>query len=431
MTIEKITVPDKRNGRDIKDINDFDLAGGTASDVMVEAVVDEDKEYLRSEIYDASQIDPYSIAQRDFVYGNLLLSGYITTLISPGGVGKSTLSLTMAISVALGRKLLDEYEVPKSRNVLLLNNEDDKDELSRRIAAICGFYGISLSELKGKLFVRSGYEKPVMVVSDNGHGAEEAEHFSHLVEFCQENEVGVIVADPYVSFHNLAENDNALQNLVVKGFRKLCHQTQASMLLVVHTRKGGGDSEAHAGDAEHLRGASSIKDGARIAFTTARMSSNTAKDLGIPKEIANSLVRIDDAKMNFSKMDAEAIWINMASYKLPNGDWVGVPQSFDITPHIQEDTEDAMTATRWAEFVHKSWADDLPQEQVQYTNLRSRVMKTSSLGRASCDDYLTLLSQNEKKPTTIRLNGTYWHYWINKESDKKTAPWMISRQEMN
>lgn len=84
------------------------------------SVLDEPASQIADEIYSATDIDISAIPPRDWVYDELALSGYITTVIAPGGTGKSVLTIVMAISVALGRELIDGLTVPQARNVLLL-----------------------------------------------------------------------------------------------------------------------------------------------------------------------------------------------------------------------------------------------------------------------------------------------------------------------
>ena len=60
------------------------------------------------------------------------------------------------------------------------------------------------------------------------------------------------------------------------------------------------------------------------------MSKKTAKEFGLDWELGNSLIRMDDGKINFALKDDETNWYKMISVQLPNGDSVGVPEPFDI-----------------------------------------------------------------------------------------------------
>jgi RecA-family ATPase len=60
----------------------------------------------------------------------------VSGLVAPGDSGKTTLRLTQAIEVALGRSLLG-YPIYRRCKALIVSFEDDKDELHRRLDAIC------------------------------------------------------------------------------------------------------------------------------------------------------------------------------------------------------------------------------------------------------------------------------------------------------
>lgn len=74
-----------------------------------------------------------------------------TLLAGPGAVGKTMLAQTLATALALGIKFLDD--VHEAATVLMWACEDDHDELWRRQAAICKFFGVSMRELKGRLII--------------------------------------------------------------------------------------------------------------------------------------------------------------------------------------------------------------------------------------------------------------------------------------
>lgn len=391
---------------------------------------------LADAIYTPKDIDVSSTPKRDWVYDQLALSGYITTAIASGGTGKSMLMVVIAISVALGRPLINGHTVQRQRNVLLLNNEDDKNELNRRIAGVCGFYDIKLQELDNRLFIHSGYENPVVVVKNNEYkGVHVTEHRDELINFVKQNDIGLVIADPYVSFHEISENDNTLQNEVVKVFRYICSQTQAAVILVAHTKKLGHDSEAHVGDVESTRGATAVKDGARIAFTRAPMSKEKAKKLNIDWKEASRLFRLDDAKKNLSPLEADPKWFRMASYQLPNDDDVGVPEAFNIAPYIEaaaKNNDKKMTAIKWAKEIEHTLTDDIPcKDSFKYSVIKERLRQQTGYGMSSIEGFVTLLSQEQESPTRIQVNGITIEYWATKDPDKKTAPWYVNRREVN
>jgi len=102
-------------------------------------------------------IDPKTIPPRRWIYGYHYIRKYISTTVSPGGLGKTSNSIVEALSMASDRSLLGERVHEQCR--VWLFNEDPRDELDRRIAAACIHFGINPEEVRGRLFVDSFREQ--------------------------------------------------------------------------------------------------------------------------------------------------------------------------------------------------------------------------------------------------------------------------------
>ena len=102
------------------------------------------------DIWDAGE-DPGPIPPRQWLLGNQFCAGFISSIVSAGGGGKTALRLLQFISLALGRSLCGQHVFRRCR-VLLVSLEDDREEMQRRIEAILLHYNIDRSELKGWLF---------------------------------------------------------------------------------------------------------------------------------------------------------------------------------------------------------------------------------------------------------------------------------------
>lgn len=276
------------------------------------------------------RIDPSNIPARRWILGHRLMSHYLTATFAPGGVAKSVLSLTSAVAIATGREMTGEA-VHQTGRVWIINNEDDEAELHRRLAGIYAAHGIPDSELDGRLFVNSGYGEPVLVASEENGMVVNHPNVEAIINGIQACGIDYLVLDPFVSAHNSDENSNTAVNRVADAFKHIAAETGCAVEIIHHTRKGNmGDPGWHIGDAEAGRGASALKDAARIVTTLARISQDKSRELGIPWEEGRRLVRMDLGKGNFSLPDEEATWFRLESVQLPNGDTVGVPQSYDI-----------------------------------------------------------------------------------------------------
>lgn len=79
------------------------------------------------------------------------LSYTVTLFVGAGGIGKTLLVLQIAVALAIGRRFIDDVTAPVK--VLIWACEDDRDEIWRRVAAICRWFGIDMAELQGRLIV--------------------------------------------------------------------------------------------------------------------------------------------------------------------------------------------------------------------------------------------------------------------------------------
>jgi len=243
-----------------------------------------------------------AMPRREWKILRLLLTGYISLILGPGGVAKSMLQLIAAISAATGRDLLGLGPV-RQCNVLVINNEDDNLELRRRIAAVAIQFEIDPAELEGRLFTISGYMGPVRFAVHVANTVSRSADLDRIEALIMKHEIGALFVDPFISTHTAPENDNNAMDQVVTTYKRLAGKLNVAINIVHHTRKIGGDSEAHAGDVESGRGASSIKDAARAAVTIARMGRPTADKLRIGEDERGSYIRMDVGKMNFAAHD--------------------------------------------------------------------------------------------------------------------------------
>ncbi len=91
---------------------------------------------------------------RGWLLGNTFCRQFISSVVAPGGVGKSALRLAQLISLAIGRALTGEHVFMRCR-VLLVSLEDDADELRRRLRAVCLYHGVTQAERRAGRCFRS------------------------------------------------------------------------------------------------------------------------------------------------------------------------------------------------------------------------------------------------------------------------------------
>lgn len=282
--------------------------------------------------------EPRALPRRKFILGHLLLRKNVTVLIAPPGVGKSTLTIEAALSIASGKPILG-LPVKERTRVWLWNNEDPQDELKRRTAAAMQHFGLGFDQLRHPatdapmVYMNSGEHRALQVAARTSagdvQGLRETEAFRQVVAHAREHEIGVIVVDPFAETHGGQENANEDILFVAGLYRRLAQAANCAVLLVHHTRKpGDASSTGYAGDMNSGRGASALSGVARVVATLYGMSLADAERFGIPPDRRNRYVRLDDAKANMSLAAGEAAWFERVSVDLATwdaGEEAGLP----------------------------------------------------------------------------------------------------------
>src|SRR4051794_38505997 len=91
----------------------------------------------------------------------------MTATLGQGGGGKSSKKIVEALAMVTGRPLLEV--APKERlRVWLICYEDPLEEMERRIAAVCLYFGISKEDIGDRLLVDSGRDHDFVIVRTHG-----------------------------------------------------------------------------------------------------------------------------------------------------------------------------------------------------------------------------------------------------------------------
>lgn len=289
-------------------------------------------------------LDIGSIPRRQFLYGRHLIRGYVSTTVSPGGAGKTTIALTDAIAIATARKLIADAPHEPATAVWHYNLEDPRDELLRRVAAICVQFDVDPADIADRLFLDSGRDRKLIVADRTREDTVIATpDVQALEDAIRAHGISVLSVDPFVKVHYANENDNKQIDDVLNIFAGIAQRTNCAIDLVHHVRKPptGGDS-GH-GDINAARGASSLAGAVRAARTVATMSQKDAEAFGIAPHEAGWYVRVDDAKGNMSPPAIRATWLKRESVTLDNGDMDGPGDNVGVlVPWSPPDAFDGM-----------------------------------------------------------------------------------------
>lgn len=285
------------------------------------------------EATDLATLDLDSLQPRQWVYGREIIRGFVSVLASPGGTGKTAYTMVVGVSIALGRSLFfpamgavpANLVVHKQGNVWFYNLEDPSDELRRRIKAVLLYHKVSIDDLKGRVFLDSGRDRPLVIAIRAKDGSIiMAPLVGPMIEELKRRKMAVLIIDPFVQSHSAEENRNEEMNIVMSLWSYVASKANCAIWLVHHFRKGG-----QGGDAEAVRGAGAIQGAARSMYTIAGMSADEATNLGIPHDERWKYIRHDNVKQNMAAPAGYATWyqlvdvnINNANDDYPEGDHV-------------------------------------------------------------------------------------------------------------
>jgi hypothetical protein len=290
---------------------------------------------------DDDHVDP-----RGWLLGPIFCRKFVSSVIAAGGVGKTALRIAQAISLATGRELTYEHVFQRCR-VLLLCLEDDKEELRRRVLACIRYHGIDRSELKGWLFLSApGRQAGKLMVAQNGKNSRAA-LAGKIERTIIKRKIDLICIDPFVKSHSVEENANSAIDDVITLIANMAAEYDCAIDVPHHVAKG----EMKPGDADKGRGASAMRDGARLVYTLNVMSPDEAKTLGVAEEERRLLIRMDSGKVNLAPPLATAKWFRLVGVPLgnstelyPSGDNVQTVEPWNVpniwrglsNPHLNE-----------------------------------------------------------------------------------------------
>jgi hypothetical protein len=273
--------------------------------------------------------DPRTFPRRQFLYGRHYARKFVSMTVAPGDVGKTTLTLTEAVAMAANMPLLGVH-FRQAYRVWYWNGEDPREEIDRRVLAVCEHHKINQQSLVGNLFLDSGRNSKIIVAEMIGRSGfkiavpvKEA-----LIAVLVALKIDLLIIDPLVKAHRVTENDNMLMDAVVTVFADIADAANCSVELVQHTRKTNGEEVT----LEDARGAGATAAAARMVRTLNRLPKISAPLAGLKEEEARYYVRIDDdAKSNLAPPQ-KATWFHLANVGLGN---FGPDPALDDEDHVQ------------------------------------------------------------------------------------------------
>jgi hypothetical protein len=288
-------------------------------------------------------LDVAMLPRRRWILGGTLLRGNVTVMVAPPGVGKSTLCIEQAVAVVTGRGITGQT-VHEQTKVWIYNNEDDADELRRRLAAVLQHWDIPFAEVRGRLALNSGADRPLLLARlDRAGNVIRLPDVDACIAHIREAGIGVFIVDPFVETHEVNENANDQIKTVAAMFREIARKAGCAVMLVHHTAKPPqGTSDGHAGNMNTARGASALAGVARVVQTLFAMSTRDAETHGVGDDDRHLHIRLDDAKANLALITSKADWFRRVGVTIANGDAVGVltPEDLEMVDKAGNDDDE-------------------------------------------------------------------------------------------
>jgi hypothetical protein len=249
--------------------------------------------------------------------------------------------------------------------VWLWNLEDPQEETERKLQAAAKHYRLKPDDIGDRLLVDSGRDQKLVIATTTRDGATIVQPVvESLVAEIIARKIDVLVIDPFVSCHEVAENDNPAMDMVLKEWGRVAGRGNCAVHLVHHTRKMGDAAEV---TTESSRGGSSQTDACRVVRTVNRMTKQEATDAGVDNP--RSYFRTYNDKANFAPPVEKSDWFKLESVDLGNGpmgtpgDSIGVVTEWewpDVTAGMTAADYDKVVAEvrrgKWKESIQaKNW----------------------------------------------------------------------------
>lgn len=196
----------------------------------------------------------------------ILYRGESLLITGPTAVGKSIMTLELALSISTGRPFLNQYQIPAARRVLLLQSEVGfrpfRDRLQRMTHDWSRERGVALRE---RLFVPMTNGSPTFIGTIADQQGRPGSLMVSLRRMIEQIHPDIVILDPLSSFHGAAnENNNADMRYRLDLLSSLAREYRITLVIVHHHGK-----TMHKGVIQS-RGATSITDWGSAVLTLTR-----------------------------------------------------------------------------------------------------------------------------------------------------------------
>jgi RecA-family ATPase len=173
------------------------------------------------------------IPEREWTVKDRIPANNVTLLSGEGSVGKSILSLHLAITVVLGRDWLGT--LPEPGPALVVCCEDDDKELWRRLDLILQHYGASFIDISRDMHLLALAGEETLMATPNSNGLiQPTKLFGRIHEAACDIKPKLIVLDNSADIFGGNENDRAQVRQFIALLRGMAIKANAGVLLTSH-----------------------------------------------------------------------------------------------------------------------------------------------------------------------------------------------------
>lgn len=222
--------------------------------------------------------------------------GIVGSLVGAGGLGKTALTVGLAVARALGQPFLGR-PTKQGRTVIITKEESRTNYLRKLKAWTMGFTVIQLQAVEENVIILSLQGEHLALVTQDQHGAA----LPHLVEIAAlADAINILKTDliilETVSRLATAETNEGMAALV-EAAESLCKRCGATGMLLHHVTKDEA-RKARTGDAQSGRGGGALGDNGRFTLVLSKASEKDLKTLGLEEADPDSLLVLAVPKLN-------------------------------------------------------------------------------------------------------------------------------------
>lgn len=235
----------------------------------------------------------------DFVFCGLPV-GAVGNIYSPGGAGKSFLSLELAVGItsAEADHSLLNLAGGKEGQVAIFSAEDSENEILIRMNSIG-------KHIKQKVWSHVSTSIDIFRLTKR-ENIRDSIFFEDVLKKAEGKRL--VIFDTFNRLHTLDENSNGDMSKIISCFENLAYQSGAAVLFLHHSNKVTVNYGQKSEPQQLARGASAITDNCRWQGYLQVMSPQEAKSYQISVSDRERFVRFGGSKENYGK-PTTASWL--------------------------------------------------------------------------------------------------------------------------